>query len=206
MKRGRKPVDHAGEVLWELTVLESVGPDRVRCHCSCGKEVTVRYSNVKRGNTRACGHRVTAPRTLVAGAVVGGRKILKPRTYGQVLVQCCACGATRWMKYTSLKTKVRACSSCRKKRYPYHDTKLYRCWSNARKTGRAPEWDDFLAFQEDVPELRAGLHLTRIDTTRPIGPGNFTWMTDSEITQRWVARRRHPTSQKCLAFSKRPGS
>lgn len=45
-----------GELWGELTILEYVGNGKVSCLCSCGKKCTKRYTDMKKGRTKSCGH------------------------------------------------------------------------------------------------------------------------------------------------------
>ena len=54
-------VDLTGKRYAHLTVLERFGTTNYReatwlCRCDCGKETVVISSNLRRGNTRSCGH------------------------------------------------------------------------------------------------------------------------------------------------------
>lgn len=54
-----RPADIAGQTFGRLTALEICGRYRRemvwRCRCECGKEVQVKLSNLRTGNTTSCG-------------------------------------------------------------------------------------------------------------------------------------------------------
>jgi hypothetical protein len=51
---------------------------------------------------------------------------------------------------------------------------LYNTWCNKKKN-RAPEWNSFDQFKNDVGEYRKDSRLTRLDKKLPWGPGNVEW-------------------------------
>ena len=60
-RRGRKPIDHVGQRFYRLLVLSPVeqqkpsGATMWLCRCDCGREVPVRGSNLRSGNSKSCG-------------------------------------------------------------------------------------------------------------------------------------------------------
>ena len=59
-KRGRKPIEHVGQRFYRLLVIapaeQQTGEATMwLCRCDCGREVPVRGSNLRSGNSKSCG-------------------------------------------------------------------------------------------------------------------------------------------------------
>jgi|SRR5271157_4352465 len=58
---GRAPIDYSGQRFGRLTALEKTrkapGPNGLfyNCHCDCGNDLPVQYTNLKSRNTQSCG-------------------------------------------------------------------------------------------------------------------------------------------------------
>ena len=176
-------MNHIGEVWHELTVIEYVGGGNVRCRCSCGNETTTRYGNIKSGNTKTCGHRITEPRVWRPGTSSGTQTIVTTLNDGYSIVKCENCGRKRTIRRRAGWQHRARCKRCCTSQHGVSRTPLYMLWVNTRH-GRSTAWNDFTAFKADVPSTKPGYCLTRIDVTKPIGPGNFTWLTVGELARR----------------------
>jgi len=73
-------------------------------------------------------------------------------------------------------------------KHPDAGSNLFRRWLALKKRYPSevdPEWSDsFDAFKADVsPSLRQELRLTRIDNSKPWGPGNWKWVTPTKMVE-----------------------
>jgi hypothetical protein len=76
---------------------------------------------------------------------------------------------------------------------------LHQRWSALRSRagksngGLDPRWNNFEAFAADVGEDRTDCDLKRIDTSKPYGPGNFSWVDRgkrrADVEARHAAKR-----------------
>ena len=61
-KRGRRPINLTGQRFYRYLVIAPVEPQKPGnatlwlCRCDCGREVPVRGSNLRSGNSKSCGH------------------------------------------------------------------------------------------------------------------------------------------------------
>jgi hypothetical protein len=103
--KGNKPIQK-GDVFGEWTVIEPKGRITL-CRCSCGREREVTSHDLRKGNTKSCGH-------LTKGTSANGRKDLTGQKIGEWsigeylgdgLYKCtCSCGTIKNLKGTYLRT------------------------------------------------------------------------------------------------------
>ena len=95
-----------GEQYGTLTIVEDLGNNNkqreCRCKCSCGKIITVKYSNLKTGNTSSCGdrqaHNIRGNWNDLTGQKFGRLTVIQEtdkRIDGKIVWKCqCECGNT----------------------------------------------------------------------------------------------------------------
>lgn len=89
--------------------------------------------------------------------------------------------------------------SARKRSYhPEAGTYYWRRWKSHMKSPKRvhPDWHDYDAFKRDtIGSFHDELFLTRIDKSKPLGPANFRWVSQTE-------RNRHISGVSLIAFGK----
>jgi len=94
----------------------------------------------------------------------------------------CACGGSTVAFGKYLRAGDITSCGCNKsgnKRHPY-----YEAWHKMPRSGIVERWRDFRTFVADVAERPTPEHvLTRIDKSKPYGPGNVAWRTRQEVAR-----------------------
>jgi len=151
-----KPVDLAGRRFGKLSVQEFVGragngQSVWRCACDCGKETSVRYSNLTVGGTTSCGcNRVG--RAPTHGATKTGKRHPLWDVYGAMMRRCYKLSAPDYKWYGA--RGIYVCSKW-KGNFP------------AFYAGLLPLWNE-------------GMQLDRIDNDGPYAPENCRFVTPKE--------------------------
>ncbi len=141
--------DLIGKRFFRLVVISRHG-EFVDCKCDCGKMVTRRLSNVRRGATKSCGcwHRENSGQLRLShGATVGRKPIPEYRIWASM---------------------IQRCENEKDKGYKnYGGRGIYVC----------KRWrESFATFLEDMGRRPNGsLTLERIHNDRPYDPANCKW-------------------------------
>lgn len=150
-------IDLTGNVFGRLTVIqrgENQG-DKVTwlCQCSCGSQVSVITSSLRRGDTKSC------------GCLFKESLIKRNTTHGNMK------RGNGTKTYNTWRGMIARCEDPLNKRYDnYHGKGIEVC----------EEWHDFSVFLGDMGERPKGLTLDRIDNTKGYYKDNCRWATLSE--------------------------
>lgn len=167
-------VDALGMKFGRLVVTEKRG-SKWLCKCECGKEITVDYPSLKKGNTKSCGCSRHSPRpNRMKGP---GRNTRLYRIWTNIKTRCSHASPTNAYKYS---------------RY------------GGRGISVCDEWKDFDPFYEWAVNNGYGDSLTidRINNDGNYQPDNCRWATMKEQCEnRKPATRRKHDSFNTLASS-----
>lgn len=129
-----KKVDHSGDVLHKLTLLERINHPRqkYKCRCECGNITVVAYSDMRCGTTKSCGCiRNGLPRKDLTGQKINMLTILsiEPNEPNEpIKYMCkCDCGNTKsiaGVRIRSGKTKSCGCHGAARLKEHIESTKL----------------------------------------------------------------------------------
>ena len=135
--RGKAQIN-IGDTFNEWTVIEDVGDRKFRCRCSCGKEGIVHSYDLRKGNSKSCGH-------ATKGIGINGRKDMTGQRIGEWSIGeylgngeylcTCSCGVQRILKGTYLRTGQS--KSCGHSTNAFHDLsgEVYGDWTVLKYLG-----------------------------------------------------------------------
>lgn len=143
-------VDLQGKIFDRLTVVGQAGRDDYgqvfwKCQCSCGNEITVRSSGLRKRLHRSCGclrKEVTRSRSLTHGGS----------------------GSS---EYNSYRAMLRRCYDPNHRAYPWYGAKGIKVCQQWQ--------DDFKVFLNDMGPRPEGWTLDRKENHRDYGPDNCRW-------------------------------
>lgn len=154
MKSQRK--DISGQTFGQLTAIEySHTTGKVafwRCICSCGKEVNVRGTHLRNGNSKSCGH------DRYKNAVIASR--LVSIKHGME-------GSPTYISWKSM--KERCLKAYHKSHDRYKDVEICQEWI-----------DSFESFLADMGKRPDGTSLDRIDNEKGYFKENCRWATGKQ--------------------------
>lgn len=113
-------VINIGDTFGEWTVLENVGNRHFLCRCSCGVERSIHSYDLRKGNSKSCGH-------LSKGKSTNGRKDITGQQIGEWhigeylgdgLYRCtCSCGTVKNLRGTYLRTGQSKSCGCKSNKF-----------------------------------------------------------------------------------------
>lgn len=109
-----------GDKFGEWTVLQNIDNKHFLCRCSCGVERSVHSYDLRKGNTKSCGH-------VTKGTSANGRKDMTGQKIGEWTVgnylgnglyECtCSCGTVKNLKGTYLRTGQSKSCGCKSNKF-----------------------------------------------------------------------------------------
>jgi hypothetical protein len=198
-----------GQKFAQLTVMGRVGNDvadrvRLRCKCDCGKECTVRLTDLRSGHTKSCGclravtigHRLGKVQLKRFGTLVAlGKSYAVHETTASTewVAVCRYCPKIVFATTSQLRSGKRRCP-CLKETYSSWRNMIQRCTNKNhfeyhRYGGLGvyicPEWrKSFSSFVFDMGKRPAGRTLDRYpDPKGPYTPANCRWATPEQQGQ-----------------------
>ena len=120
---GTRIEDLTGQIFGELTIRKQEiikGHTYFTCKCSCGKEITIRATNVLDGHTRSCGHLRSEGKPIEPGAIFGEITVLEQLEKSDKF-QCkqykclCSCGKEFITTGVNLRKGIQSCGHVKSK-------------------------------------------------------------------------------------------
>lgn len=128
-----------GDKFGEWTVLEDVGNRHFLCRCSCGVERSIHSYDLRKGNSKSCGH-------LSKGKSMNGRKDMTGQQIGEWtigeylgdgLYRCtCSCGNIKNLKGTYLRTGQSKSCGCKSNKFNDLTGKVFGEWKVLEYLGK----------------------------------------------------------------------
>ena len=128
-----------GDKFGEWTVLEDVGNRHFLCRCSCGVERSIHSYDLRKGNSKSCGH-------LSKGKSANGRKDMTGQQIGEWhigeylgdgLYRCiCSCGTIKNIKGAYLRTGQSKSCGCKSNKFNDLNGKVFGEWKVLEYLGK----------------------------------------------------------------------
>jgi hypothetical protein len=200
-----KFINLVGQKFGELEVIERAendkyGNSRYLCRCSCGKEIIVDSSALKRGSKTSCGHKYQ----IEIGSKYGKLTVIKEIKNGGKYSYLCLCECGKQViksKYYLCRSKGVSCGCNRGyKTHGLSRSRIYKTWEDMKTRCYNPncrnyhnyggrgiivceEWkNDFVVFYNWAMAngYTDELTIERVDVNGNYCPENCTWISLSE--------------------------